>query len=281
MFLVTGATGSVGRHVLADLLAMGHPVRALSRAPGQASLPRQAEIFQGDLAEPEGLREALRGVRAVYLMALGGAPVPFAELAERSGVRRIVLLSTSDVLDGIEDVERQPDAVARAHAAFEQAVARTGMRWTFLRPNEFAGNSLHWAPQIKAGDVVRAPYPLARTAPIHERDIAAVAVRALTEDGHHGARYELTGPQAITHADQLDAIGAAIGRPLRMEEIPARDAREQMTRYAPPAIVDAVLDQLAAAVERPSVPTDTVRRVLGRSPYPFADWAREHAADFG
>ncbi|WP_436760722.1 SDR family oxidoreductase [Streptosporangium sp. V21-05] len=281
MILVTGATGSVGRHVLADLLAMGHRVRALSRAPEQASIPRQAEIVQGDLGEPEGLREALHGVRAVYLMAMGDAPVPFAELAERSGVRRIVLLSTSDVLDDVEDAERQPDAVARLHAGFERAVARTGMRWTFLRPNEFAGNSLHWAPQIKAGDIVRAPYPSARTAPIHERDIAAVAVRALTEDGHHGARYVLTGPQAITHAGQLAAIGAAIGRPLRMEGIPAHEAREQMTRYAPPAIVDAVLGQLAAAVERPSVPTDTVRRVISRSPYTFADWAREHAADFG
>jgi uncharacterized protein YbjT (DUF2867 family) len=278
MILVTGATGSVGRHVLADLLAMGHPVRALSRTPGQARIPQQAEIVKGDLGEPDGLREALRGVRAVYLMAMGDAPVPFAELAERSGVRRIVLLSTGDVLD---DVERQPDAVAQVHAAFEQAVEKTGMQWTFLRPNEFAGNSLQWAPQIKAGDIVRAPYPLACTAPIHERDIAAVAVRALTEDGHHRAKYALTGPEAITHADQVDAIGAAIGRTLRIEEIPAHDAYEQMTRYAPPAIVDAVLGQLAAAVERPPVLTGTVQQVTGRPPYTFADWAREHAADFG
>ncbi|MFC6082950.1 SDR family oxidoreductase [Sphaerisporangium aureirubrum] len=278
MILVTGATGSVGRHVLAGLVAMGHPVRALSRTPGQVRFPREAEVVQGDLGEPEGLREALRGVRAVYLMAMGGVPVPFAELAERSGVRRIVLLSTCDVLDG---VERQPDAVARVHAAFEEAVAGTGMRWTFLRPNEFAGNSLHWAPQIKEGDVVRIPYPLACTAPIHERDIAAVAVRALTEDGHHGAKYVLTGPEAITHADQVGAIGAAIGRALRVEEIPVRDAREQMTRYAPPAIVDAVLGQLAAAIERPPVLTGTVQEVIGRPPYTFADWAREHAGDFG
>ncbi|MGJ6964412.1 hypothetical protein ACSDR0_21115 [Streptosporangium sp. G11] len=85
----------------------------------------------------------------------------------------------------------------------------------------------------------------------------------------------------MTHADQVDEIGAAIGRTLRMEEIPAHDACEQMTRYAPPAIVDAVLGQLAAAVGRPPALTDTVRRVTGRPPRTFADWAREHAADFG
>ncbi|MFG6201115.1 SDR family oxidoreductase [Nonomuraea sp. JJY05] len=277
MNLVTGATGSVGRHVVAGLLAQGHKVRALTRDPARASIPGQAEVVRGNLGEPEKLDDALRGVRAVYLMAMGGAPQQFAELAERCGVERIVVLSTGDVLD---DVEHQPDAVAEVHAAFEHAVARTGMQWTFLRPNEFAGNSLQWAPQIKAGDVVRAPYPLARTVPIHERDIAAVAVRALTQDGHHGAKYVLTGPQAITHADQLALIGAAIGRTLRMEDIPAGQAREQMTGYAPPAIVEAVLGQLAAAVHRPSAPTDTVERVTGRPPYSFADWAREHAADF-
>ncbi|GII64696.1 nucleotide-diphosphate-sugar epimerase [Sphaerisporangium krabiense] len=277
MIVVTGATGSVGRHVTAGLLAQGHKVRALTRDPARASIPWQAEVVRGDLSQPDDLGDALRGARAVYLMAMGGAPRRFAELAERCGVERIVVLSTSDVLD---DVERRPDAVAEAHAAFEHAVARTGMRWTFLRPNEFAGNSLHWAPQIMAGDVVRAPYPLARTAPIHERDIAAVAVLALTQDGHHGAKYVLTGPRAITHADQLDLIGAAIGRTLRMEEIPADQAREQMTRYAPPAIVEAVLGRLAAVVHQPSTPTDTVERVTGRPPYSFADWAREHAADF-
>lgn len=277
MILVTGATGSVGQHVVAGLLAQGHKVRALTRDPARAPIPGQAEVLRGDLGEPDGLRDALRGVHAVYLMAMGGAPQRFAELAEHREVRRIVVLSTGDVLD---NVEAQPDAVAEVHAAFEHAVAGTAMEWTFLRPNEFAGNSLQWAPQTKAGDVVHAPYPLARTAPIHERDIAAVAVRALTEDGHHGAKYVLTGPQAITHADQLDLIGAAIDRPLRMEEIPADAARTQMSRYAPPAIVDAVLGQLAAAVERPSVPTDTVEQVTGRPPYTFADWALEHAADF-
>jgi uncharacterized protein YbjT (DUF2867 family) len=277
MILVTGATGSVGRHVVAGLLAQGHKVRALTRDPARALIPREAEVVRGNLGEPEELGDALRGARAVYLMAMGGAPQRFAELAARCGVERIVVLSTGDVLD---DVEHQPDAVAEVHAAFEHAVARTGMEWTFLRPNEFAGNSLQWAPQIKTGDVVHAPFPPARTAPIHERDIAAVAVHALTQDGHHGAKYILTGPQAITHADQLDLIGTAIGRTLRMEEIPADQAREQMTRYAPPAIVDAVLGQLATAVHRPPPLTDTVERITGRPPYSFADWAREHAADF-
>lgn len=277
MFLVTGATGSVGRHVVAGLLAEGHPVRALTRNPDAAGLPDAAEVVRGNLAEPEALADALGDVDAGYLIAMGGEPERFVDVAERAGVRRMVLLSTGDVRD---DVERQADAVAEHHARFEHAIRRSGLEWTFLRPNEFAGNSLHWAPQIQVGDVVRAPYGEARTSPIHERDIAAVAVRALVDDGHADAAYRLSGPQTLRHVDQLDLIGAAIGRELRFEEIPAAEARAAMVRYAPPAIVDAVLGQLAAAVTHPVGVTDTVARVTGRRPRTFAEWAAEHAADF-
>src|SRR5688572_18912955 len=126
MILVSGATGSVGRHVLAELLAAGHRVRALTRNPEGADIPERAEVVRGDLAEPDLLAEALSGVHAVYLMAMGGAPDRVVDVAKRSGVRRIVLLSTGDVRD---DVERQPDAVAELHGAFERAVARSGVQW--------------------------------------------------------------------------------------------------------------------------------------------------------
>ncbi|WP_437811119.1 NAD(P)H-binding protein [Sorangium sp. So ce1078] len=277
MILVTGATGSVGRHVVDRLLAEGHTIRALTRNPGPARLPEAAAVVQGDLAEPRRLAPALDGVEAVYLMAMGGAPADFVDMARRAGVRRIVLLSTGDVLD---DVERQPDAVAELHGAFERAIERSGLEWTFLRPNEFAGNSLHWAAQIKVGDAVRAPYGGACTAPIHERDIAAVAVRALVDAGHDGAKYLLTGPQAITHAEQVSLIGQAIGRTLRFEEISPEEARQAMTRYAPAAIVDAVLGQLAAAVVRPAEVTRVVEDVTGRPARSFFEWAIDHADDF-
>ncbi|MBP2327890.1 uncharacterized protein YbjT (DUF2867 family) [Kibdelosporangium banguiense] len=277
MFLVTGATGSVGRHVVAGLLAEGHSVRALTRNPETAVLPDAAEVVHGDLARPDELAVAVQGVDAVYLVAMGDAPEQFVNLAKQAGVRRIVLLSTGDVRD---DVARQHDAVAERHARFEHVIRSSGLEWTFLRPNEFAGNSLHWAPQIQAGDVVRAPYGQARTSPIHERDIAAIAVQALTDDGHAAVAYQLSGPQTLSHADQLDLIGAAIGRKLRFEEMPAVQAREEMIRYAPPAIVDAVLGQLAAAVTHPVGVTHAVQEVTGRPPRTFAEWATEHAADF-
>ncbi|MBV8933976.1 MAG: NAD(P)H-binding protein, partial [Kutzneria sp.] len=155
---MTGATGSVGRHVVAGLLAEGHRVRAMTRDPERADIPEPAEVVPGDLGEPDQLGAALRGVRALYLMAMGGVADRLVDVAARGGVRRIVLLSTGDVLD---DVERQPDAVAEVHAAFERAVARSGLEWTFLRPNEFAGNSLQWAAQVRSGDTVCAPYPQA------------------------------------------------------------------------------------------------------------------------
>ncbi|QWF84173.1 NAD(P)H-binding protein [Amycolatopsis sp. CA-230715] len=275
MILVTGATGSVGRHVVADLLAAGHQVRAMTRNPSRASIPPGAEIVAGDLADPASV--PFDGVHAVYLMAMGNEPDQVVAQAVRNGVRRIVLLSTGDVLD---DVAQQPDAIAKIHGAFEHAVATSDLEWTFLRPNEFAGNSLHWAPQIQAGNVVQAPFAQARTAPIHERDIAAVAARALTENGHHGQKYALTGPEAITHADQVDQIGTALGRRLRFDEISAAEAAARMSRFAPTEIVEAVLGQLAAAVGHQPVLTDTVHAVTGQKSRSFADWARDHVADF-
>jgi len=97
----------------------------------------------------------------------------------------------------------------------EHLIRRTGREWTFPRSGGFAGNTLAWAPQIRSGDVVRWVYGAAGRSLIHERDIAAVGVRVVTEDGHAGAKYVLTGPQTLTQIEQVHTIGAAVGRPLR------------------------------------------------------------------
>ncbi|SFP84565.1 SDR family oxidoreductase [Amycolatopsis rubida] len=277
MILVTGATGSVGQHVVARLAAEGHPVRALTRKPDQAVFPQGVEVAGGDLATPASLVPALAGVEAVYLLAMGDSPAELLDTIKQAGVRRVVLLSVGFIDDSSEV---QPNAIAATHWAFEQAVRSAGVQWTFLRPDEFAGNALQWAPQIQEGDVVRAPYSQAHTAPIHELDVAEVAARALVDEAHAGASYHLTGPESLTHADQVRLIGETIGRELRFEETPAEQWRERMTQFIPAAIVDSLLNTLAAAVDHPAEVSDVVEKVTGHSARGFAEWARDHAADF-
>ena len=166
-------------------------------------------------------------------------------------------------------------------ALAERAIADSGAAWTFLRPTGFASNTLMWADQIRAGDVVRWPFGAAARALIDERDIAAVAVRTLTEDGHAGARYVLSGPAALTQAEQLAAIGPALGRRLAWAELP-RPAAQQMlaAAWGDPDFARSALDTWERFVTRPETVTTTVRDLTGAPARRFADWAAAHVGEF-
>lgn len=177
---------------------------------------------------------------------------------------------------------QQPSPARALAAQIERLIETSELEWTFLRPGMFAANALSWwAPQIRAGaDVVRWPHPAAPTAPIHERDIAAVAVRALCEFGHAGAEYVLTGPQSLTQSEQLSIIGDVTGRPLRMEEISPEDARTELLPVIPAAAVNMLLDAWAAAIGQPAFVTSTVAELARTPARTFRDWAADHAAAF-
>ena len=228
----------------------------------------------GDLTRPETWPTALHGVDRLYLMAVPQALAGFLDAARDAGVRHVVLLSSSTL------TLARPNPIAQSHAACEQMVAHSGMAWTFLRPTAFMANDLRRAPAIRAQGVVRAPYGLAAAAPIDERDIAAVALRALLAEGHAGQAYTLTGPESLTQVERVRLPGEVLGRPLRLEEVPPAEARAHMVGAMPPPIVDSVLEMLAAQVGRTAEVPDTVERVAGRPPYAYAAWARLHAAAF-
>jgi uncharacterized protein YbjT (DUF2867 family) len=192
--------------------------------------------------------------------------------------RRIVYLSSMSVRD---DLEEQADPISAFHADVERLIEKSGLEWTFLRCSGFATNTLGWAEQIRADGVVRWPYGAAARSLIHERDIAAVAVRALTGDGHGKAKYVLTGPEALTQVEQVRTIGEAIGRPLRFEEISPEAARQQMlTRGWPPSFADGALDYWTKLVTEPEPVTSTVEEVTGAPAREFHEWAIDHAGDF-
>jgi uncharacterized protein YbjT (DUF2867 family) len=274
--LVTGATGKVGRQVVSGLVAAGATVRAVTRDPGSAGLPPGVQVVPGDLMDPGSLNGHLGGAAAVFLIwpsfSAGGAPALVDALARR--IPRVVYLSAMNVQDG------RPPEENGVWGQVEHAIGESGAQWTFLRAGGFAGNTLGWAAQIRSG-VVRWPYGQAARSLIHEKDIAAVAVLALTEDGRAGAKYVLTGPAAVTQADQVRIIGEVAGHPVRWEDIPPEQARQQLLPImGDPDVVDGALRYWASLVAQPEPVTSTVAEVTGTPARTFREWAADHAADF-
>ncbi|POX39797.1 nucleoside-diphosphate sugar epimerase [Streptomyces sp. Ru72] len=276
--LVVGATGNVGRHVVVQLRAAGAAVRALAREPELAELPEGVKVAGGDLTQPDTLEGALAGSDTVFLiwpfLTTEGAPAVLEAIARHA--RRIVYLSSSGVK---EDAERQTGPINQLHADMERLIERSGVGWTFLRSNTIASNARGWAEQIRTTHVVRGP-DIAATAVIHERDVAAVAVHALTDDRHAGMAYVLTGPQVLSRAEQVHAIGEAIGHATRFEKVAIEAARQRMLADGrPPALVEALL---ASAATRPesNLITTTVEEITGVPARTFRSWAEEHAYSF-
>src|SRR5262245_42825255 len=217
--LVTGASGQIGREVVAQASAAGLPIRALSRTPQAAKLPAAVEVVGGDLSVPETLDAALADVRAVFLVwvaPLAAAARAIERIASRA--ERVVFLSAP--IRTNHPFFQQPNDLRHVCAGVEDLIEKSGLRWTMLRPGPFALSCRKWwAPRIRNGDVVRWFYGAAQTAPVHERDIAAVAVRALCEEGHDGRDYVLTGPESLTQREQLAIIGHSIGRKPVFDEV--------------------------------------------------------------
>jgi uncharacterized protein YbjT (DUF2867 family) len=278
--LVIGATGNVGRQVVSQLTTTGTPVRAMTRNPDAAHLPPQVEVMRGDLSFPETLERCLGGIDTVFLVWTA-PPLAVAPAWDRIAkqARRIVFLSAP--LKTPHPLFQQPNPHRVMVEKIEQLIRTSDLEWTFLRPGMFAANALRWwASQIRGGDVVRWPYAEVLTAPIHERDIAAVAVRALCENGHAGAEYVLTGPESLTHAEQVSTIGRAIGRSLRLEEVTPDEWRRECLPNWPATVVNMLLDAWVAAIGQPAFVTSTVADLTGAPARTFLDWATDHAAGF-
>jgi uncharacterized protein YbjT (DUF2867 family) len=268
--LVTGATGTVGRQVVAGLLRRGHSVRALTRDPAKADFPAGVEVVQGDLTDPESLAAALEDVTGLHLITFGGpyfAPLEtgpqILEQARKAGVRRVTVLHGG------------------GPSLLEDAVRASNFAWTVVMPVEFMSNALEWADGIRGDDEVREPFTGRLSAMVHEGDIGAVAAVALTENGHGGKEYVITGPEVLTLKDKTDALAAARGREIRLVELSEEQAVEQWRAAGQPDEVIGFL--LEAYGNTPLVGrtvVDTVEKVTGRPARTFAQWAAEHADAF-
>ena len=280
MILVTGATGTVGREVVSQLLAAGKKVRAMTRNPAKARLDSRVEVVKGDFEAPDSLARAVDGVERVFSLTLGPQTgiheKNLAQAAKQAGVRHIVKLSA---LGGNGEIR---NAIRKWHDEGEQAIRETGVGLTVLLPGAFMSNALHWRESIRAQGKVFSNYGDGKLPPVHPRDIAAVAVRALTFDGHEGKSYPLTGPEALNMAEQVKILSGAIGKPLDYVPVSDEAARTGMAKAGMPSLlIDALLpfaEFIRAGKAAHVFPT--VQEVTGRQPFTFSDWARENAAAF-
>ncbi|WP_405015644.1 SDR family oxidoreductase [Kitasatospora sp. NBC_00070] len=280
MILLTGVTGTVGREV-ARLLASTRPVRVLARDPTRLTLSgRDIEVATAAYADHDALLRALEGVRTAFLVTNDPTQpddLRFIAAAIAAGVRHVVKLSAYAVSE--EDAE---DLITRWQRANEELIRRSGLDWTFLRPRAFMSNTLAWATSIRAEGVVRSLNPYSGNACVDPRDIAEIAALTLTEPGHAGRIYPLTGPEAVTPAEQTARLSAVLRRPLQIEELTLDQAASQWSRRYPAPVVEALLQSAGRQARDLKATVDpTFEQATGLRPRPFRTWAADHASVFG
>jgi uncharacterized protein YbjT (DUF2867 family) len=284
MILVTGATGLNGGQLVRLLSSRGIPVRALIRNPSRATalagLPN-VELVEGDMARPETLTEPLKGVERAMLISSSDAGMlevqsSFIDAARKAGVKHVVKLS------GIMPDTDSPFRFARMHGEIELKLERSGMAFTHLRAGEFMHAYFRQVPAIVNQGAIVLPMEDATIASIDINDIAEVAAKALTEAGHEGKTYPLTGPEALTMAEVAGKLSTATGRPIRYVNVAPDEARKaQLARGVPEYNADALAELFAERRKgKESQVWPTTEEILGRRATSFDEFATRHVAIF-
>jgi uncharacterized protein YbjT (DUF2867 family) len=279
--LVTGATGNTGRPLVEELLRRGAGVRAMVRPgtdPGR--LPAQVDLVEADLDDAGAVAAAVEGVERAYLVTRSSEraeaqQLQFVELAAAAGVAHLVKLSQYAA------AADSPVRFLRYHAAVEQRIRELGIPCTFLRPNLFLQALLDFGPVVRATGALPAPIGDARVSVVDVRDIVAVAAAALTEPGHEGATYTITGPAAVTHGEIAAAISTATGQGIAFADVPPAAFEEQLRDVLPPWQLAGLMEDYAhyARGEAADVSPD-VAVVTGRPARSMEAFFTEHAAAF-
>jgi uncharacterized protein YbjT (DUF2867 family) len=282
VILVVGATGKVGREVVRQLAASNAPVRALVRDPARASHVRLPgiEIAAGDLGRPETLDAALAGVDRVFLASpadpdqveLQGNLV---QACKRGDVGHVVKVSVA----GGPDAATQ---IGRWHWTTEKQIEASGLGFTMLRPSLYMQQTLRFAPSIAATGSFALPCGSGEVPLVDCRDVAAVAVAALTQTGHDRKIYDVTGPEALSFEAVAEAIGQAVGRKITYVHVPPDYARKQMLAEGVPVWLAEDMLVLFASIRDGygGAVTDTVQKVTGERPRSYLQFARDHAGNF-
>lgn len=283
MILVTGATGNIGVELVRNLSKMGQPFRAFvrSRKQAQAIAFPGIEFAEGDFGDPKTFRPALNNVDRLFLLVPSSAEVEqqqreFVDAAEQAKVKHIVKLSQ------LAADEHAAGRFQRYHAAVEKHIQKSGIPYTFLRPNLFMQGLLNFRSTISSQGAFYAPAGNAKVSVVDVRDIATIAARALTESGHEGKRYDITGPEALTHAEMADQLSKALVKPIKYVDVPPEAMRQALLGFgmsvwqADGLVEDYDHYRRGEAAEV----TSTVRELTGSDATSFSRFAKDYGAKF-
>jgi (4-alkanoyl-5-oxo-2,5-dihydrofuran-3-yl)methyl phosphate reductase len=279
MILITGATGNIGRELVPLLVEKKQPIRILVREERKvAHLDACIERLVGDLDRPETLIPAVRGVERIFLVTYETRQDSnVLEAAKRLGVQHVVKLSTLEVTE-------HKIQVGKWHHEREELIRASGLDWTFLRPGMFMSNSIEWwAESIKGqGSVFFPGGKTGRVAPVDPRDVATVAALALTQPGHSGQAYELTGSELFTIGEMVQVISRVLGKPIQYVDIPPIAAKLFILKTGmDKTLVNALMEMLKSLrKDEGAFVTDTVQQITGNPPSTFEMWCREHIKAF-
>ncbi|WP_433544229.1 SDR family oxidoreductase (plasmid) [Streptomyces sp. CA-294286] len=284
--VVTGATGAIGRLVVAGLLAAGRTVRGVSRRPRRALLPDGADVVFGDLDDPPTLTRAFDAAAQLVLFAVPETAEAVVSRARRGGIAHVVVISSAAVTAGYDTTY---------HTVVEEAVMDSGLDWSIVRPGEFATNSLLvWGPAIRAHRRVVEPFPDQIGHPVHEADVADVVLANLLDPGRRGRIDTMIGPDSLTKREQVAVIAEAIGERITLDEVSAEQARRFYRAQGGFAAENADFlfgfesyDGVEGTTDEPhdtSAPDNdaflALDRITGTPARTFRQWARDHASDF-
>lgn len=287
MILVTGATGNVGGALVSRLSTAGEPVRALVRSPERGDSLRgfDVEVAVGTYEDDAALRAALDGVDRLFLLTPASEQMVAQETAvvraaqEVAPGLRVVKLAAA----GVDAPGESPVRFLRAHQEVVRLLADSGLPTTVLAPGSFMQNVLRQAAGVREDGVLRASVGNAAVSMVDVRDVSAVAAHVLTSDGHEGATYTVTGPEALTWAQAAAVLAGVLGREVRHEDVPAEQARAAMVEAGTPEwLADGLLelDEVTRSGAA-AVVTDEVQKATGSPARSFEQFLTEHRAAFG
>src|SRR4051812_12751099 len=282
MILVVGGTGLIGGEVVRLLSQAGVPARALVRDPhGGQELPGITWVIR-DLTQPETLRSVFASCTKLFLLT-GNSENAYELQRHALGAARQAGVSQVVKLSAFGASPHSNSMIGRMHYQIETEIQASGLVWTMLRPHHFMQNLLGQAHNIANDGIVYSSSGDGRIPFIDTRDIAAVAVVTLSQPGHTGKKYVVTGGEALSYRQATAILGQAIGRPLRFIDEPFDEARARLTKAGQSGwLVDSLL--AIAAYQRVGGPTETITSVVadltGKPPRTFAQFARDYAGAF-
>ena len=281
MICVTGAGGTVGSEVVRQLRAANTAFRAAYFSKGKADAARAKGIDAViiDYSDPNTLRDAFTGCDKLFLLGPGVPNQEELEInavnaAKEAGVKHIVKLS-------VLDCDKEEYEFGKIHRSVEKSIEASGLEWTFVRPNSFMQNAVtYMGGTIRSDSAFYTSAEHAKISQVDVRDIAEVAVKALTESGHEGKVYKLNGPEAITYEEMATVLSGVLKRPINHVSLPPEHLKAAMVAQGYPEILaDRLLDLERLYREGKASSTESdIPAVTGHDPRRFSDYAREAAA---